>query len=64
MSRRPKAKATKQRNVHMNDEQMPAFNEIIQALQKGGIDVIENDNSTLTAYCTNGDVVRLTLKIA
>ena len=48
----------------MNDEQMPAFDEIIQALQKGGIDVIENDNSTLTAYCTNGDTVLLTLEIA
>ena len=43
---------------------MPAFDEIIQALQKGGIDVIENDDSTLTAYCTNGDTVRLTLQLA
>ena len=43
---------------------MPAFDEIIQALQKSGIDVIENNNSTLTAYCTNGDVVRLTLELA
>ena len=48
----------------MNDEKMSAFDEIIQALQKGGIDVIENDNSTLTAYCTNGDTVRLTPEIA
>ena len=48
----------------MNDEQMPAFDEILQALQKGGIDVIENDNSTLTAYCTNGVTVRLTLELA
>ena len=43
---------------------MPSFDEILQALQKGGIDVIKKDDSTLTAYCTNGDVVRLTLKLA
>ena len=48
----------------MDDAQMTAADEISQALQKGGIDVIENDNSTLTAYCTNGDTVRLTLELA
>ena len=48
----------------MDDAQMTAADEISQALQKAGIDVFENDDGTLTAYCTNGTAVLLTLELA
>lgn len=38
-----------------------AFDEISQALQKAGIDTLDNGDGTLTAYCANGTAVRLTL---
>ena len=48
----------------MDDAQMTATDEISQALQKAGINVFENDDGTLMAYCANGTAVRLTLELS
>lgn len=45
----------------MDDAQKTAFDEISQALQKAGIDTLDNGDGTITAYCANGTAVRLTL---